>query len=197
MKKITLTAVTAALMSGSVVSVPAFANDATEYDADAFIGASLSYSKLENLSLGGQDIEELGDADEFDDDRTSWKAFAGVWANDYLGLEAQYLNLGEYKQNNFSFDPSGFTAAVMLGLPAGEHSRVYVKGGQFWWNADVKAPLGYSDERDGTALFYGVGTTLAVLPNMNLRVEYERADFDEDNVEADVDFASVGLGVMF
>ena len=72
-----------------------------------------------------------------------------------------------------------------------------MKGGQFWWDADVKGPLGYSDEREGTAMFYGVGTSIAVLDNLNLRLEYERADFDEDRVEADVDFASAGLSVMF
>ena len=161
------------------------------------MGGSISYSKLENLSIGGEEVEELGDADEFDDDRTSWKGFAGVWLNDYVGIEGQYLNLGEYKEGSFQFDPSGLTASLMLGLPAGDHTRVFVKGGQFWWDADVKGPLGYSDEREGTAMFYGVGTSIALLDNLNLRLEYERADFDEDNVKADVDFASAGLAFMF
>jgi hypothetical protein len=194
MKKLTIPATTA-LLTAAMYGAPAMAE--SEYDADAFVGGSISYSKLENLSIGGEDVEELGDADEFDDDRTSWKGFAGVWLNDYVGVEGQYLNLGEYKEGSFQFDPSGLTASLMLGLPAGDHTRVFVKGGQFWWDADVKGPLGYSDEREGTAMFYGVGTSIALLDNLNLRLEYERADFDEDNVKADVDFASAGLAFMF
>ncbi|GAA6145507.1 outer membrane beta-barrel protein [Thalassolituus maritimus] len=194
MKKLTMSVAIAALGS-AMYGVPAYAD--RESDADAFVGGAISYSKLKNLSIGGEEIDELGDADEFDDDRTSWKGFAGVWLNDYVGIEGQYLNLGEYKESGFKFDPSGLTASVLLGLPAGDHTRVFVKGGQFWWDADVKGPLGYSDEREGTAMFYGVGTSIAVLDNLNLRLEYERADFDEDRVEADVDFASAGLSVMF
>lgn len=196
MKKFTLTTLSTAVLM-STIAAPTFAADYDQSEPDIFVGGSLVYSKLENLSLGDENIEELGDADEFNDDKASWKAFAGVWANDWVGVETQYLDLGEFKEGSFSVDPSGFTAAVLLGLPAGDHSRVYVKGGQFWWDADVKGPLGYNDKRSGSTLFYGVGASFELLPNLNLRAEYERADFDEDNVEADIDFASVGLGFMF
>jgi len=187
-------------LTAAVISIfsvaPAYAADGS-YDADVFAGGAVSYSKIDNLSVGGQEIDDLGDADNFQDDRSSWKAFAGVWLNDFVGIEGQYLDMGEYKEGSFSFDPSGFTGALMLGLPAGDHSRVYVKGGQFWWNADLKGPLGYDDEREGTAFFYGVGTSFAVLPQLNLRLEYERVDLDEDNVKGNVDFASAGLAFMF
>ncbi|MDY6828427.1 MAG: outer membrane beta-barrel protein, partial [Pseudomonadota bacterium] len=69
--------------------------------------------------------------------------------------------------------------------------------GQMWWEADIDGPLGFSDERDGSTLFYGVGVALKLLPNLNVRAEYERAELDDDDVDADVDFASIGAEFIF
>ncbi len=46
-------------------------------------------------------------------------------------------------------------------------------------------------------MFYGAGVSTALLPVLNLRLEYERAAFDDDNIEADLDFASVGAEFIF
>ena len=58
MKKLTIPATTA-LLTAAMYGTPAMAEG--EYDADAFVGGSISYSKLENLSIGGEEVEELGD----------------------------------------------------------------------------------------------------------------------------------------
>ena len=192
MKKLTL-----AVLTSSLISAPVFAAGYGDEEPDAFIGGSVTYSKLENMEVYGEYIDEIGESDEFDDDRSSWKAFAGVWLTDYIGIEGQYMAIGEFEQNGVEFDPDGVTASVLLGLPIAEHTRIYVKGGQMWWSADYEGPAGFTDETDGTSLFYGGGVSVAILDNLNVRAEYERAKFDEGEVNADVDFASVGLGFMF
>ena len=187
-----------ALMAAPMIVLPAYADDygSTASDADVFVGGSAIYSKLDNLEIRDNAVDE-GELGEFDDDRSSWKAFAGVWANDWLGIEAQYLDMGKYEDNGFSLDADGYTASLLLGMPLGDHSRIFVKGGRLWWNADTTGPLGYDSSADGSTLFYGAGVSLGLLENVNLRAEYERARFDEDNVDADLDFASVGVGFMF
>ena len=196
MKKLSLAVLATSFIAAPVLAEP-YGNSYDDDQPDAFIGGSVTYSKMENLAVYGEDIEELGDADELKDDRSSWKAFAGVWITDYIGVEGQYMAIGKFEENGVSFDPDGVTASVLLGIPVAEHTRIYAIGGQMWWNADYKGPLGYTDETDGTSLIYGAGVSVAILDNMNVRAEYERTKFDEGEVDADIDFASVGLGFMF
>tara|TARA_Y100000815_G_C13114076_1_gene414255 strand:- start:118 stop:708 length:591 start_codon:yes stop_codon:yes gene_type:complete len=196
MKKLSLAVLATSFIAAPVLAEP-YGNSYDDDQPDAFIGGSVTYSKMENLAVYGEDIEELGDADELKDDRSSWKAFAGVWITDYIGVEGQYMAIGKFEENGVSFDPDGVTASVLLGIPVAEHTRIYANGGQMWWNADYKGPLGYTDETDGTSLIYGAGVSVAILDNMNVRAEYERTKFDEGEVDADIDFASVGLGFMF
>ena len=186
------------VIASMLASAPVLAEPMKDSDApDVFVGGALSYGKLSDLKVGGNDVEDLGDLDNFEDDRNSWKVFAGVWFTPWLGLEGQYLDLGKYKDNGVSIDPEAKTASVLLGLPLAEHSRVYVKGGRMWWEAETNGPLGFSDKREGDTMFYGAGVSTALLPVLNLRLEYERAAFDDDNIEADLDFASVGAEFIF
>jgi len=179
----------------TLIASPAMADN--HFDPDPFIGGSVIYSKMENLDIAGADIDDTGDLGEFKDDRSSWKVFAGAWINDWVGIEGQYIDLGEYKDSGFKLDADAKTATLMVGLPVGDHTRIYAKGGRMWWDADLKAPLDTSASREGSNPFYGAGVTIALMPNLNLRAEYERAQFDGDNVKADIDFASAGLGFMF
>lgn len=179
----------------SLLSVLPLASMADE-GMGGFAGGSYLYGKLDNLEVGDTAVS-LGDLDNFDDNRSSWKAFVGAWVTPWLGLEAQYIELGEYEDLGVSVDPSAYTGAALFGLPFSEAGKVYAKVGQMWWEADIDGPLGFSDERDGSTLFYGVGVALKLLPNLNVRAEYERAELDDDDVDADVDFASIGAEFIF
>ena len=185
-----------AALSLLIAATPVMAADRSA-DADIFAGGAISYGKLSNVEIGGSSVDDLGDLDNFEEDRSSWKLFAGAWFTPWLGLEGQFLDLGKYKENGMEFDPQGKTAALLLGVPLAEHSRIYVKGGRLWWETEVDGPLGFSSTREGDTLFYGAGISTALLPVMNVRLEYERASFDDDNFKADLDFASVGAEFIF
>jgi len=195
MKAVTKTPLAAIVLTSSIFATGAKAEEMRE--PDIFVGGSVSYSKLDNLDVGGNDVDLPENINEFDDDRNSWKAFAGVWFNSWLGVEGQYLDLGEYKNSGTKIDARGETLSLLVGLPLTEQTRIYAKGGRMWWKTDLDGPLGFDSKREGDTMFYGVGLSAGVLPNVNLKAEYERAKFDDDNFEADLDFASLGAEFIF
>ena len=195
MKALTTKPIAAIVLTSSIFSADLRAEEFN--DADVFVGGSMSYNKLDNLSISSNDVSVPEDINEFDDDRHSWKAFAGVWFNSWLGVEGQYLDLGEFESAGTKVDPTGKTLSLLVGLPLTEQTRLYAKGGRMWWETDVNGPLGFDTSREGDTMFYGVGLSAGILPNVNLRAEYERAKFDDDNFEADLDFASLGAEFIF
>lgn len=183
-------------------------------DTGFYIGGSFGQSKISDFNGSDVDAElaSLGitSTTTTDDKDTGWKAFAGYRIMKYLAVEGAYTNFGEATANVVTTAPSAGTANVKLEneawslsalgiLPLSDQFSLFARLGLNVWNVDVSASgtgsgsTAYSDSEDGTDVVYGLGAAYHITPNLNLRAEWERYDFDG----SDLDFVSVGLGWSF
>ena len=151
----------------------------------------------------------VGSVDEKD---TAFKVGAGVQLNQYVGVEFQYVDLGEatYKERNPTFqetiEVSGYGANLVGTLPLNRF-KLYGKLGYHQLEADYKAKDAFdsaSSSNKDWITSYAVGATFVITPQFEVALEYERYNdveyrdlFAGRKVEADIDLASVGLRYNF
>lgn len=160
------------------------------------------------FSIGaGYGLTKLKDGD-FKEDEAAKKVFALVKFNEYIGLEASYIDFDEAGNDVLTLDADGKSLAIIFEAPINEVFSLYAKGGQLWWDADSSvSALNASGSYDGDEGFWGGGAKFRLTDNLDIRVEYERYDFkisrDEidvlqpDDINMNVDFVSVNLQFTF
>lgn len=180
---------------GSLVPLAAQADDMY---LRPYLGVSYVYATAQDLKIGGRDIELPEDVTDFDDDVSTGKGFVGIELLPWLGLEGQYIYLGETEESGFELSGDVYTAAVVLSLPlASDFFTIFAKGGMAWWDVELDGPRGFDRGWDGDNVFYGAGVKFKVLPHLYIRAEYERIPVDKDNFEINFDLASAGLQFTF
>lgn len=143
-------------------------------------------------SYGAYRFDELN----IDEEDTMWKAFVGAQLNDWLGVEAAFVTLDRATEQGAGFfKADGWTGAAVASFPLGTNSAFYLKGGAFWWDAEIGGtPIDANNVQDDDFdPFYGAGFRLAFTDNFAFRVEYERYEV----LDADIDSASIGLQANF
>lgn len=158
---------------------------------------------------GGYGLTKLKDGD-FDEDEAAKKAFAVFKINEFIGIEAAYIDFDKSGNEAFDIDIKGKALDLILELPISKSFSIYAKGGQMWWDADTNIDTSEfitSRDSDGDETFWGVGTKFRLAENLDLRVEYERFNFEisrdeinvlqPDDIDMDVDYASVSLQFTF
>lgn len=191
MRNLHLAAFAALFVAGS----PVYAADGV------YLGVSFGPSKVGDLC---EDI--VGDCEDLS---TGWKVYVGGQLDPNWGVEAAYVNLGEFTATDTSGVPTDLTAevvglnmAVVGTLPVAGAFAILGKLGVFMSNLDIAVSGGGisgSDSASGIGVSMGLGTKLAINDRAFARLEWERfADIgNEDTGEDDVDLFSVGLGVNF
>lgn len=146
---------------------------------------------------------KYGDIDEASaNTRTEgWKVYGGYQFNKYLGIEGGYANLNDMTARtgavvtNLAAD--AWTLGAVLSYPVTKKLSVMGKLGAAYVLADAKVKNGAAlTVRSGDDSYepnYGVGVSYALLDNLNLRLEWERFD----RKEYDIDLISAGLAVKF
>lgn len=142
-----------------------------------------------------------------DDDDDAYNVFIGTQFNQMISLEAGYLDFGKFGNDTFNTKLDGYTLGLKLGLPVTERITLFVKGGNYWWDADLS---GFDNtlSLDGNELFYGAGASFAISKNWQLNLDYTRYDFefedDEigifsnvDKFNGEVDYASLSVQYTF
>lgn len=187
----------AALLLLQAPLASAQADASTVANTGVYLGGSAIYTRIDNAFVS-QDFPN--DDDEFDDDRVSWKAFAGLQLAPGLAVEAQYLDFGSSEGSIAEAEAEGWTAALVAGIPLGGITP-FAKAGALFWDTEARAQgplnstLHYGD--DGTDFFWGLGLDFHFTPQLALRVEYERYSLEGDDVETDIDAATAGLRFSF
>lgn len=171
-------------------------------------GSGWQYSPEFSIG-GGYGLTKLKDGD-FDEDEAAKKAFAVFKINEFIGIEAAYIDFDKSGNEAFDIDIKGKALDLILELPISKSFSIYAKGGQMWWDADTNIDTSEfitSSDSDGDETFWGVGTKFRLAENLDLRVEYERFNFEisrdeinvlqPDDIDMDVDYASVSLQFTF
>lgn len=181
--------VTAALAGSVGASSTVFANPTS--GPHAYIGGNYGGYK----DRGG----------EFDEDDDFKEAVIGAQVNQFLGFEASYIDFGSFGGNVGKADVDGYGLAIVGRLPLTDQLGIYVKGGQLFWDADVRV-AGLKQSYDGDEPFYGIGTDIKVSEHFVVALEYDRYKIDlEDsslpspakNWEGDMDTFKIGARFMF
>jgi len=166
------------------------------------------------FSLGAAyGLTKIKDGD-FDEDENAYKLNATLKFNEFIGIEAGYIHFDDASSSNglgkISVDPEGATLAAILSIPFSKHFSFYGKIGQLWWDAETNVEtnvIRLSEDFDGTEDFWGLGAKVRLAEHLDLKLEYERFQFEFDNneiqlvqgdsLDVDVDYASVGLQYTF
>ena len=98
----------------------------------------------------------------------------------WLGVEGMYANFGEIGSGDFDVDGWGLAAVAQWPIA---NFTPYIKAGNLWWDADAGG--------DGNDWFGGAGVRFNLAQNVDLRLEYDRYQFDD--VDADTGWVDVQL----
>jgi hypothetical protein len=189
MKKLALLA-PGVMIASSLAMVPSFAT-AQESGLSIYGGGGIGYFRL-------NDDEFLDEDDDFKDNRTGWRAQIGTQINPIFSLEGGYVDFGDLNDGALEFSSDGAFAAALVHVPIGSFAP-FAKIGQLWWDVDRDAPgsglfpQALSSTRSGNDTFYGVGVRIGEGPGLQLRIEYDRMEVDN----ADIDMGSVNVQYRF
>lgn len=149
--------------------------------------------------------ETTGSLDEKD---VGFKVGAGIQLNPYVGIEFQYVDLGEltYKDDGFKGEDSaeGYGANLVMTLPL-DRFKLYGKIGYHKMEYEVREKafgLSWGEEEKEWVTSYAIGATFALTPQFEIVGEYERYEkvadnFNDSGFDADIDLASIGLRYNF
>jgi OOP family OmpA-OmpF porin len=174
----------AAALAATVGSTSALA-----VDNGIYVGASVGDSNID-LSDGGFEI---------DDSVTGYKLNVGWRILDSVGIEANYIDLGEFEGD---FDDGNLSGAVdlesdginfsgLLFLPIGPVD-LFARAGFISWDAKARlsGDVDASASDDGMDFSYGAGAQFRVW-SLSLRAEYEVFDINPEKVDM------ISLGIMW
>lgn len=146
--------------------------------AETYIGGGYGAYQFEENSIDSSD--------------SHWKAYLGAMMNSALGLELGYVDFSRASDQGSTFDADGYTAGLVLNFPMTENFAIYAKGGLFFWDAESSF-AGISASDDGDDPFYGAGLQFRLNDALDLRVEYERYEI----INIDIDSATAALQFSF
>ena len=199
----------------------AWAQDSDSEDSGSIwnfhVGAGLGVSKIDDTACDALTAIGTGTQQNCDDEDTGWKIYAGWQPLKNFALEAGYLDLGETTAKggatNLSAEVDGWTVATLAFIPGLEKLGVYIKGGVYFYDADLSGVLSgvpvSADESDPAPL-YGMGLRLPLNDNLRMNIEFERfLDIGDDATftfpsgatltigETDVNYFSAGAVWVF
>ena len=157
---------------------------AADNESGLYVGAGAGRFNVEI-----DDVEDVTDTiGSFDADDTTFKAFAGWRFNPYLGVELDYIDLGNPEDvidgRRVSADVNGFAPYLVGTLPIGP-VELFAKAGYLFY--DVKVDVDDLDIQDDSNedLVYGAGIGVTMFEHLHARLEYEVIDIgDVDDANA-------------
>ena len=164
---------------------------AAQAATDLYIGASLGSAHLD------ENIDGVG----FDSDANSYRLFGGIQFGDALGIEAGYLDFGEFSEtidiggipSSTEISGDGWTLGGTLAAPLGDRFAIFGRAGVFFWDADVVVD-GFSIDTPGDENpYYGGGLRLDFSEQFSLTGDWTRYELDE----VDTDVISLGFQYRF
>ncbi|HET9680368.1 MAG TPA: outer membrane beta-barrel protein [Gammaproteobacteria bacterium] len=175
------------LLGTAVTLTGSFLFTAPAY-ADSYVGGGIGYYRLESNDF-------LTSDEDFKDNRTAYKVYAGGTFGEIFGMELSYIDFGDAEDSGFTVAVDGYTIAATAGSPASGNFRFYGKIGQLFWESEFGSDDSVIEggDFDGNDTFYGVGMRYAMTQGIGMRVEYETYNLDQ----LDIDMPSVSLHVAF
>jgi len=162
---------------------------AAQADIDSYVGANIGNARLDNNF----------DGFEFDTDANAYRFFGGIQFSDTFGIEAGYLNFGDFTEtvdlgdllSRADITGDGWTLGATLALPLSENLSLFGKGGVFFWDADISVDGFTIDTPGDENPYYGAGLKLDLGERFSLTGDW--TVYELDVVETDV----ISLGFTY
>lgn len=172
--------------------------------AEGFVGIGLGQTSAD------VDANPIGGiVPSIDDSDTSLNIFGGAMLTPNFGIEAGYIDLGEYSALwddgidylKYKAEASALYFAGLGVAPINDQFGFYAKAGLASWSLDTKetSSFGYSfnASESGIGLMFGVGGQLSV-NNFLLRLEFERfTDVGDADTTGQSDVDVIGFSAAF
>jgi OOP family OmpA-OmpF porin len=176
-----LTAVLALAISGTLATA-AYSQEQTE-TSGFYLGGGLG-----RFNAQIDDVDQIDNTvDNWKEDDTAYKVFAGYRLNRFLGFELDYVNLGNpsgevVPGNSLESKVDGFAPYAVGTFPLGPYFELYGRAGYYFYNANRRftdtLDNHVSFKEDSSSFVYGGGLGLNLGEKFNLRAEYERYDIE-------------------
>lgn len=182
------------------------ATSALAQDVGFYAGGAVGQAKAKDSCSG---ITGAGFVGGCDDKDTAWKIFGGYQFSRHLGVEAGYVDLGEFTASGTilgapaaaSAEAKGLEVVAVGTIPFTQQLAAYGKAGAFRWDVDTRAAVGAAAAGggdDGVDFTYGVGLKYDFTRNLAARLEFQRYNnVGETNTTGQSDVNLWTLGVMF
>lgn len=193
-----------ALIASAAVST------ANAADVNGYLFANAGQTEVD-LSAFERDLQDLGLTTSADEKDTAFKIGAGAQLNPYVGIEFQYVDLGDFSVDaaavgnaKATFSTSGLGVNLVGTLPF-DAFKLYGKLGYHKLETEGKVATSgstiFRDEEKENVTSYAFGATYALTPQFELGLEFERyQDLGSDDTtggEEDADLLTVGLRYNF
>jgi len=153
--------------------------------------ATIQAAPATGLYVGGSWGAYKVSAGDLDDNDDLLKGFVGYQFSEMFGVEGQWTDFNRLgNDNNDHFEADGKGLSAVLSFPFTDKSAAFAKIGNFWWDSESSFS-GSSRDPDGSDPFWGAGVKFGFTKNFALRVEWERYDV------ADIDLDTFSVGVQF
>jgi opacity protein-like surface antigen len=175
--------IAAAVAALTVAMVPAALAQTQQEVSGPYIGGGIG-----QFNAQIDDVDDVDSTvDEWDNDDTAYKFFAGYRINRVIGVELAYINLGEpsgavVPGRNVDASVDGFAPYVVATIPLGPYFELYGRLGYFFYDATVGVEDGVGGraefDEESEDLVYGAGIGTNIGEKLNVRFEYEKFDFE-------------------
>lgn len=146
-------------------------------------------------------------ASRCDDTDTAWKIYGGLEVNEYISMEAGYLNLGEAKVSGAEYGTAevhGMTLQVIGNYAINPSFSLIGRGGMNILNLEKNGTIAGTPNNNvgdtDVAWSLGLGAQYNLTKSVGLRAEWERyfKVGDEDTTgEVDIDLVSASIVYTF
>jgi OOP family OmpA-OmpF porin len=150
-------------------------------------------------SAGESDFSDCPIGLSCDERDTAFKIYGGGKIKDIFGFELGYVDLGKGEFAGGDMRARGVNASLLLNAPIGTASGVHAKLGTTygWTRISTTAPgVANGKERD-FGVSYGLGATIGLSRNWQLRADWDRYRFEFADGDRDLDMYTVGVQYRF
>jgi OOP family OmpA-OmpF porin len=168
------------MTAGALLALAVTAAGAADNSSGFYIGAGVGNSRAQDWC--GPYIDTI--VVSCDNNRIGYKLFGGYQLNDFLGLEAAYVDFGKFSSQlvisgipvSDAIRVRGGTLQAVLSLPIVQGFTLFAKGGGIYW--DVKSDTtigGVPANRSGTGFdaALGAGAQYFLTRDFAVRAEWE------------------------
>lgn len=153
--------------------------------AALLLGPLIAHAQIQRpaLYLGGSWGAYNIERGALDDNDDTLKAFIGGQFNEWFAIEGSWTDFDRLNNGpGDRFEADGTGLAAVVSIPVGP-SSVFVKAGQFWWDAN-SAVSGVAAAGDGDDPFWGAGARFGFTNHLALRLEGERYDIADTTIDS-------------